>query len=143
MDIDPDRLTEALAGRLPAVVPDGFDVRSAGGMLWYSNDGLQLTGQLSNYRVGGAGTDVRASLAAHGDTADQGVAGMATPALGEVQDYVDEATRDPWPGVRTPPRAFAAVRDQALHLWYGGQDVTSPVVLALEPIPLAQIQRLP
>jgi hypothetical protein len=33
MDVDPDRLTEALVGRLAAIVPDGFlHVRAAVGM---------------------------------------------------------------------------------------------------------------
>jgi hypothetical protein len=38
MDVDADRLTESLASRLAAIVPDGFHVRAADGMLWYSAD---------------------------------------------------------------------------------------------------------
>jgi len=71
------------------------------------------------------------------------VTDVAAQALDELQDYVDEASHDPWPGTGTPPRRFAEVRGQVLHLWYGGPDITSPAVLACEPTPLAQIQRLP
>jgi len=143
MDVDADRLTETLASRLTAILPDGFHVEASDGMLWYSADEGRFPGQLSNYDVGRVGTHVRDNLEAYGDTAEERVAGIAAQALDELQDYVDEASHDPWPGNGTPPRPFAEVRGQALHLWYGGPDITSPVVLACESIPLVQIQRLP
>ena len=66
---------------------------------------------------------------------------MAAVALGELQDYVDEATHDPWPARRgMPPQARAQVRGQMLHLWYGGPDISASV-LACEPIPLSDLQR--
>jgi len=43
---------EALADRLAAIVPDGFHVQAAGGMLWYSSDAGRFPGQISNYQVG-------------------------------------------------------------------------------------------
>jgi hypothetical protein len=143
MDIDADRLTEALEARLAAVVPDGFHVRAADGMLWYSADQGRFPGQLSNFHVGMSGTYVQDNLEAHGETVEDQVAGVAAQAFDELQDYVDEATHDPWPGTRTPPQSFAEARTGVLHLWYGESDVTGPVVLACEPIPLVQIQRMP
>lgn len=143
MDIDADRLTETLAARLGAIVPDGFHVRAADGMLWYSADAARLPGQMSTFDVGMAGTYVRDNLHAHGETAEGQAAGVAAQALDELQDYVDEASHNPWPGIRTPPRPFAEVRSGVLHLWYGESDVTGPVVLACEPIPLEQIRRMP
>jgi hypothetical protein len=141
MEIDAELLAEALAGRLAAIVPDGFRVRAADGMLWYSAQQGRFPGQLSNYHVGMSGTHVRDNLLAQGDTAMDRAAHVAAQALDELQDYVDEASHDPWPGTGTPPRPFAAIRGQMLHMWYGGPDITSPVVLACEPIPLIQIQR--
>ena len=140
MEFDTDRLAEALANRPAAIVPDGFHVRAADGMLWYTADAGRFPRQLSNYRAGQAGTHVRHNLQERGDTAEDSIAGVAAQALDELQDYVDEASHDPWPGTRTPPRPFAAVRGQAIHLWYGWPDITSPVVLACEPIPFAEIQ---
>jgi hypothetical protein len=141
MDIDAGRLTETLASRLRAVVPDGFHVSAADGMLWYSADPGRFPGQLSDFRVGTAGTYVRDNLPAHGEDAEDQVSGVAAQALNELQDYVGEASHFPWPGTRMPPRAFAEVRSGVLHLWYGESDIGGTVVLACEPIPLVEIQR--
>jgi hypothetical protein len=110
MDSDPDRLTVTLGARLAAIVPDGFHVGAADGMLRYSAEQGRFPGQLSDFRVGMMGTDVRDNLRAHGDTAEDQVAGVAAQALDELQDYVDEASHDPWSGTRTPPRAYSEVR---------------------------------
>ena len=142
MNVDPDRLTEVLAGRLAAIVPDGFYVRGMDGMLWYSAEAGRFPGQLGDYHVGGSGTYVRDNLEACEETGtpEQAVASVAWWALDQLQDFVDEASHDPWPGERTPPHPYAEIRDRALHLWYGGDDSTSPVVLACEPVPLALVE---
>jgi hypothetical protein len=142
MNVDADRLTEALADRLAAIVPDGFHVQAADGMLWYSSDVGRIPGQISNYQVGASGTYVRVNLEAYSETTEDPAARVARQALDELQDYVDEASHEPWPGTGTPPRPFAEIRGPLLHLWYGGPDITSPVILACEPIPLAQIRAL-
>ena len=54
--------------------------------------------------------------------------------LDELQDYVSEATHDPWPGRTAQPAPRAELRGAALHLWYEGRSV-----LACEPIPLAAL----
>jgi len=141
VDVDEDKLAIVLAARMAAIVPAGFHVQAADGMLWYSADEGRFPGQLSNYRVGKSGTFVRDNFDGHGDTAEDRLAGAAAQALDELQDYVDEASHDPWPGERTPPRPYAQVRGELLHLWYGGPAITSPVVLACQPIPLAQLKR--
>jgi len=143
VDIDVDELTVVLADRLGAIVPEGFHVQPSDGMLWYSADVGRFPGQLGDYHVGISGTCVRDNLSDAGWTDADRVAAVAAQALDELQDYVDEASHDPWPGERVPPRSYALFRDQLLHLWYGGPDIDGPVVLACEPIPLAQIQRSP
>lgn len=140
MDVNADSLTRILADRLAAIVPAGFHVRAADGMLWYSTDEGRFPGQPGDYQVGISGTYVRDNLAARGQSAADNLAGIAAQALSELQDYVDEATRDPWPGERTPPRAYAQIRGPLLHLWYGGPDADGTVVLACEPIPLTSLQ---
>ena len=141
MDVDADQLADALADRLAAIVPDGFHLRAADGMLWYSSDAGRFPGQMSNFRVGASGTYIRDNLGAHDNTAE-GAVSVAAQALDALQDYVDEASHDPWPGTRTPPRSFAEIRGAHIHLWYGGPEVNSPAVLACEAIPLAQIRRM-
>ena len=141
MDVDADLLTANLASRLRAIVPDGFHVRAADGMLWYSADPCRFPGQLSDFRVGMSGTSVRDNLQAHGETVEDQVSGVAAQALDELMDFVDEATHDRWPGRRTQPQPFAEVRSGILHLWYGESDIGGSVVLACEPIPLVEVQR--
>jgi hypothetical protein len=140
VDVDADALALMLADRLGRIVPDGFHVEAGDGMLWYSADEGRFPGQSGDYIAGMSGTFVRENLEEHGETAADRVAGVAARALDELQDYVDEATHDPWPGEQTPPRAYAQVRGAVLHLWYGGAGIGDEVVLACEPISLAEIR---
>ena len=141
MDVDIDRFALILAERLAAIVPAGFSVTARDGMLWYSAGPGMFPGQRGDYRVGSSGTYVRANFGVHGETAEEQLAGLAAQALDELQDYVDEATHEPWPGTRAQPQARAGIRGQALHLWYGGPELETDTVLACEPIPLAELSR--
>ena len=134
--MDADALTALLAGRLAAIVPAGFHVQARDGMLWYSADQGRFPGQQGDYRTGQAGTYVRDNLGAYADTVADGVTRVAAQTLDELQDYVSEATHDPWPGTRAQPRPYARIRDAMLHLGYGDPDAP---VLACAPIPLAAL----
>jgi hypothetical protein len=140
MDVDADKLTHLLADRLTAIVPAGFLVRAADGMLWYSAETGKFPGQAGNYDVGMSGTYVRDNLEAHSEAAAERLAAVAAQALDELQDFIDEASHAPWPGDRTPPKAHAQVRGQMLHLWYGGPEPHRDVILACEPIALASLR---
>jgi hypothetical protein len=140
VDVDADRLTQMLAGRLAAIVPEGFQVGAADGMLWYSADHGRFPGQRGDYQTGMSGTHVRLNFDVDGRTAGERLVSVAAQALSELQDYVDEATHEPWPGERTPPQARAEIRDAALRLWYGEPGAGGRVVLGCDPIPLADIQ---
>jgi len=140
VDVDVDKLTQVLARRLAAIVPTGFHVAASNGMLWYSAARGRFPGQAGDYQTGMSGTDVRVNFEVHGQSAGERVAGVAAQALDELQDYVDEATHEPWPGERTPPRAYAEVRDAVLHLWYGEPGASGRVVLGCDPVRLADIQ---
>jgi hypothetical protein len=59
--------------------------------------------------------------------------GVATQALDELQDYISEATHDPWPGTTAQPRPYARIRDSMLYLGYGDPDAP---ILTCAPIPL-------
>ena len=142
VDVDVDKLTRMLAARMVSIVPPGFHVEADDGMLWYSAGDGRFPGQLGDYRVGRSGTFVRVNFEGYGQQDDDGIAAVAVLALGELQDYVDEATHDPWPGLRgTPPRPYAQVRGHSLYLWYGRPDIKTGVSLTCEPIPLADLQR--
>lgn len=66
--------------------------------------------------------------------------GQEASASNRLQDYIDEATHEPWPGERTPPQAYAEVRDAVLHLWYGEPGASDQVVLGCAPVALADIK---
>jgi hypothetical protein len=140
VDVDADRLTGALAGRLAAIVPEGFHVEASDGMLWYSADRGRFPGQRGDYRTGTAGSHVSANFGVRDQAVTERVASVAAQALSELQDYVDEATHDPWPGERTPPQAYAEIRDAELRLWYGEPGAGGRVVLECDPIPLTDIR---
>jgi hypothetical protein len=134
--VDADRFAALLAARLAAIAPDGFHVTLEDDMLWFRSDEGRFPGQQGNYDAGSTGIqpqeDFRTCLEYEG-TAGDCAADAARHALDTLQDYVAEATHDPWPGQRTMPEPQAEVRGSMLHLWYG--DADDPV-LACEPIPL-------
>jgi hypothetical protein len=136
--VNTDDFTALLAGRLAAIVPAGFRVEARDGMLRYSADPGRFPGQQGDYRTGQAATYVRDNLGAYGETDADNVTGVAAQALDELQDYVSEATHDPWPGTTAQPRPYARIHDAALHLGYGDPDAP---VLACSPIPLAALNR--
>jgi hypothetical protein len=140
--VDPEKLTAALADRLAAIVPDGFEVRASDGVLWYTYAAGRFPGQLNRYHGGESGTYVRDNFRAcqeHSSDADS-AAQVGRQALDELQDVIDEATHEPWPGTVSPPKPYGQIRGEMLHLWYGGRDLTDEPVLACEPIALASLR---
>jgi hypothetical protein len=136
MTVNEADLTMILADRLAAIVPPGFHVQASHGMLRYSAEEGRFPGQQGSYHVGPAGTDVRANLGGPGDPDADTIVRVAVLALDHLQDYVSEATHDPWPGTSSQPRPSAQIRGPVLRLWYGEHD---NFVLACQPIPLADI----
>jgi hypothetical protein len=133
MTVDVDALCALLADRLAGIVPAGFHVAAADGMVRYSADEGRFPGQSGH--VGRSGTYVRDNFGLYGDTDQDNIAGAGVQALDELQDYVSEATHDPWPGTTSQPPPRARISDAMLHLWYG-----DPAVLTCEPIPLAAVE---
>jgi hypothetical protein len=82
---------------------------------------------------------VRDAFGAGAPVSADDIATIARMAIDSLQDYVDEASHDPWPGERTPPQANAEIRDQVLHLWYSERDGPGQVILACKPITLTGI----
>lgn len=139
MDVDPDAFAALLAARLAVIAPAGFHVELVDNMLWFRSDEGKFPGQQGNYDTGSVGIwpqEDFTTCTEYGGAAEECVADAARHALDVMQDYIAEAIHDPWPGQRTMPEPHAQVRGSMLHLWYGGTD---DVVLACEPIPLANL----
>jgi hypothetical protein len=136
VDVDPDALIVMLADRLTAIVPAGFYVKAANGMLHYTCDEGRFPGQQGDYHCGEAAVPVRDNFGLYGDTDVDNIVGAATQALDVLQDYVGEATHDPWPGTRSQPSPQARIDGRTLQLWY---DDRGDVVLGCAPIRLADV----
>jgi hypothetical protein len=106
MDVDPDGFAALLAARLAAIVPPGFQVTLEDDMLWFRSDEGRFPGQQNDYHTGSTGLwpqeDLLTCLGYDG-TAEECAADVARHALDTLQDYIAEATHDPWPGERTCP----------------------------------------
>jgi hypothetical protein len=102
-------------------------------MLWYTCEDGRFPGPLNDYRVGCSGTYVQKNFPRHGETLEDHIIGVSRQALDELQDYVDEASHDPWPGAVRPPQPHAEIRQGFLHLWFGEN---GHVDVECEPIPL-------
>jgi hypothetical protein len=126
MAVDADRLTEVLAARFDEVTPDEIHVTADDGMLWYSSD----------FDSGKAGSYVRYILDAADEPGEVNLVNAAVMILDQLQDFVSEATTDPWPGTGRQPEPHAEIRDGALHLWYGAPD---DIKLTIPPIDTADV----
>jgi hypothetical protein len=96
--MDIDRFIYALAHYISSIMPDGFHVWAAGGILHYSADPSIFKGQLSGYKVGPTGTSIKYNFGSYGTSESANIIGAAIQALSELQDYISEATHIPWPG---------------------------------------------
>jgi len=119
-----------LADRLQRIVPRGFAVFADGEMLRFSKHEGRIAGSSGSYV--GANVDSRGSEVAPAEK----LAAACEVALDQLQDYVDEASTEPWPGARTVPRAHAAVRGDKIRMWFGDEE---DPVLECEPIDLASV----
>lgn len=132
--MDADHLGHLLVDRLTKIVPPGFHVAySDDGLLWYSSDPGRFPGQTGDYRVGQTGVHLRDNFPVWGQTDDERAVNACVEALHSLQDYIDEATHDPWPGDRTPPRPYAEIRGAEVALGYGTPDAP---LLECDPIAL-------
>jgi len=126
--VDAVRISELLADHLDAVVPDGIRVRAVNGMLWYSADRVGV-------RSGSAGSYIEANLH-NGDSDEERLARCCEMVLSQLQDFVDEATAEPWPGGLRPPKPRAEVRDGLLRLWWEDEE---NVVVEWQPIDIRDL----
>jgi hypothetical protein len=106
-------------------------------MLWYSAAEGQFPGQAGNYQPGSSGSYVRDSFGVFGTSIEENAIGVGVKVLDELQDYISEATHEPWPGRTKQPKPNARIVDSQLSLWYGDRDT---VVLACDPISLADLE---
>jgi hypothetical protein len=118
-------LAVALADRLNDIVPPGFVVRAQDSDLVVIHDG-QVVG------VSGGPTIMDNANAIMYPRENLETAVRAT--LSGVQDYIAEATTEPWPGSGgTQPNSDARVDDDRVQMWFGSEEAP---LIRLRPIDL-------
>ena len=128
MAVSATLLCNLLAGRLNAIVPDGFSVTAADGFVC-------VTSASSPFH---SGSGVEWHVEQHAGNPLDNITVAARNALNAVQDFISEETRWPWPPAPGRSRTymampFATIRGGNLILGYGEAD---QLALTIEPIPL-------
>jgi hypothetical protein len=131
--VDPIRLAAELAARLSAVVPGRVSIS-------VSEEGQLLFRLYDSWYAGGS--DPRTALVDLGGDPAEAVCVAAANALDALQDYVCEASGEPWPVVkggsekRTIANPHAVVAGSRIHMWFGDHDAPT---LALEDLPVESV----
>ena len=121
--MDAVQLAQELARRMRDVVPPGISVIVEGDMLRFLSDSDPGTSGSYACQWMYSGTGLEQDL----------VREACWHALDDLQDFVDEKTTEPWPGLRTPPKACARIEDGSVILWFGDPEKPD---LVLESLPL-------
>jgi len=128
LNVSSHDLAVALARRLNGVVPPGISVHAQDGELAVLHDGdvIGISGAPAILETVEALREPRENL----ETA-------VRASLSGVQDYVADATTEPWPGSGgTQPNPDARVEADTVRMWFGPEDAP---VLRLPPIDLRQL----
>jgi hypothetical protein len=121
--VEATQLAQELARRMRDVVPLGIIVIVEGDMLKF----------LSDSDPGTSGSYACQWIYLGTGPEQDRLSEACWHALDDLQDFVDEKTTEPWPGLRTPPKACARIEDDFVLLWFGDPEKPD---LVLESVPL-------
>lgn len=121
--MDSEVLAQELAERMKAVVPSGVRISVEGNMLWFRSD----------FNSGSSGSYACQWLDEGTGTPSERIREACWHAFSDLQDFVDEETTEPWPGLRTPPTPYARIENGSVIVWFG--DAQAPD-LAITPLTL-------
>ena len=105
------------------VVPPGIRISVEGDMLVFRSD--FDTGSSGSY----ACQWLHEGTGPHADR----VRAACWYAFRDLQDFVDEKTTEPWPGLRTPPAAHARIESNSVIVWFGSSHTPD---LEIRPVSL-------
>jgi hypothetical protein len=121
--MDAGRLAVELSSRMEEDLPSGFSVTVDGDMLWFLFEGERRAGSYACQWVD-SGQDSLEDLTVR----------ACELALNDLQDFVTEKTKEPWPALSgRPPRPGALLVERTIEMWFGPSD--QPVT-RLRPLPL-------
>jgi hypothetical protein len=110
--MDSEALAQQLCDRMKKVVPSGIGVSVEGDHLVFR----------SSYSAGGAGSHACQWLHQGTGSMSERVLQAARLAFGDLQDFVDEETTEPWPGATSPPTPNARIEGGGVIVWFGDQE---------------------
>jgi hypothetical protein len=119
--MESETLAQELCDRMKEVVPPGIRVSAEGDLLVFN----------SNYSTGRAGSYACQWLHEGTGSLSERVREAARHAFSDLQDFVDEETTEPWPGMTTPPTPYARIEADCVIIWFG--DPQAPD-LAITPL---------
>jgi|SRR5450759_2519861 len=120
--MDSRRLALELASRMRDIVPEGVTVTVEGDLLRFGNRGTARAGSYGCQWINGG----------QGSIEDLTVRASEL-ALNDLQDFVTEATTEPWPGSGSPPCPGARLEGRLIELWFADHDHPDA---QLRPLPL-------
>jgi hypothetical protein len=116
-------LAQKLCERMKEVVPPGIGTSVEGDMLVFRSD----------FGTGSSGSYACQWLhQGTGDISDR-VRDACWHAFSDLQDFVEEETTEPWPGLRTPPAVYARIESNSVVVWFG---TSSTPDLEIRSVPL-------
>lgn len=121
--MDSEVLARELCARMREVIPAGIGVSTEDDRLVFR----------SSYSTGRAGSYACQWLNQGSGTLSERVREAARLAFGDLQDFVDEETTEPWPGTTSPPTPHARIEAGSVIVWFG--DPQAPD-LAVTPLPV-------
>ena len=121
--MDSETLARELAERMKAVVPSGIRISVEGNMLEFRSD----------FNTGGSGSYACQWLDGGTGTPSERIREACWRAFSDLQDFVDEETTEPWPGLKTPPHPHARIENDFVIIWFGDSQAPD---LIMAPLPL-------
>jgi hypothetical protein len=114
-------LAQELFERMKEVVPPGITLSVEGDMLVFRSD----------FDTGSSGSYACQWLYEGTGRPSELVRDACWHAFSDLQDFVDEKTAEPWPGLKSPPTPYARIENDSVIIWFG--DPQSPD-LAIRPL---------
>jgi hypothetical protein len=121
--MDSETLARELGDRMNEVVPPGIRISAEGDMLVFR----------SGFSTGRAGSYACQWLTQGTGPLAERVREACRRGFSDLQDFVDEETTEPWPGLSTLPESFARIENDSVVVWFGDREAPD---LAIAPVPL-------
>lgn len=139
--MDLRKLATALTAALRPVMPSNMQVYTDGATVVVRAEGVGVAGGPTHIDLQQvAWFDLGIVPVPDARKEREMLVGAVLVVLEQVQEFVAEATTEPWPGERSMPPPHASISHGHIHCRYGS---AARPVLTLRPIPLATLEAQP